>query len=85
MRKFSKQLGIFTVLTVLIVGHLGFGSGQAHAGGKDKKGFGILEEPGGPGSFLPHHYDNRAGQSRERSRFRRQRRSHIQGKYQRHR
>ena len=48
--------------TAFAVGTLVTSAGKANAGGRRHIGFGRLEEPNGPGSWLVNHYDNRGGQ-----------------------
>jgi hypothetical protein len=62
LTKLSMLGLLFGLVTALAVGTVVTIAGKANAGGPGNIGFGTLEEPNGPASWLPHHYDNRTGQ-----------------------
>ncbi len=61
LTKLSMLGLLFGLVTVFAVGTLMTSAGKANAGGPGNKGFGTLEGPNGPASWLVHHYDNRTG------------------------
>ena len=54
---------LFGLVTAFAVGTLMTSAGNANAGGPGNKGFGTLEEPNGPASWLVNHYDNQSSRS----------------------
>ena len=62
LTKLSMLGFLFGLVTALAVGTVVTSAGKANAGNPGNIGFGQLEEPNGPSSWLVNHYDNRAGQ-----------------------
>ncbi|MDA2931415.1 hypothetical protein MYX84_15965 [Acidobacteria bacterium AH-259-O06] len=61
LTKLSMLGLLFGLVTALAVGTVVTIAGKANAGGPGNIGFGTLEEPNGPASWLVNHYDNRTG------------------------
>ncbi len=59
LTKLSMLGLLFGLVTALAVGTVATIAGKANAGGPGNIGFGTLEEPNGPASWLVNHYDNR--------------------------